>query len=75
MTPKFVIVWIPIDFVLLFIKEGLIKLLIRKETVEELLQTVQGGGNLISRLLVKFWIVLLHAIINEEAVHSIAERL
>lgn len=69
MTPKLVIVWIPIAFVSLFMNEGLIKLLILKETFEETLQTEHGGGNRISKLLVKFCIVLVHAMANEEAVH------
>ena len=69
MTPKLVIVWIPIAFVSLFMKEGLIRLLILKETVEETLQTEHGGGNRISKLFVKFWMVLVHAMANEEAVH------
>lgn len=54
MTPKFVTVWIPIAFVSLLMKDGFIKLLILKETDDEMLQTEQGGANLISKLFVRF---------------------
>lgn len=55
--------------------DGLIKLLIRKETVDETLQTEQGGGKRISKLFVMFWMVFVHGIAKEDAVHSIADKL